>query len=76
MQAVINVLNGIGDGLRSALDFLIGIVNDLVAVAVRLGELLVAIPQWLSMFFPAELVVSFAAVLAIAVIYKIIGREG
>lgn len=76
MQAVINAINGIADGVRSALDFLGGMIADIVAMAEMLAEGLVALPTWFGYFFPAEVVVALVAVFAIVVIYKILGREG
>lgn len=76
MQAVINAINGIADGIRSALDFLGGLVADIVSMAEMLADGLLALPAWFGMFFPAEIVVALLAVFAIVVIYKILGREG
>lgn len=76
MQAIINAINGIAEGIRSALDFLGGLIADLVAMAEMLAEGLAALPTWFGLFFPPEMVVALLAVFAIVVIYKILGREG
>lgn len=76
MEAVINAINGIANGIRSALDFLAGLVADIVSMAEMLAEGLLALPTWFGYFFPMEMVVALLAVFAIVVIYKILGREG
>lgn len=76
MQPIIDLLASIGEGITTALDFLGGLIEDLVTMAKLLADGMLAVPQWLGMFFPAELVIPIVGVLAIVVIYKIIGREG
>lgn len=76
MQAVINAINGIADGIRAALDFLGGLVADIVSMAEMLADGFLALPTWFGYFFPPEVVVALLAVFAVVVIYKIIGREG
>lgn len=76
MDAIINAINGIADGVRSALAFLGDMIADIVAMAEMLAEGLLALPTWLGYFFPTEVVVAMVAVFAIVVIYKILGREG
>ena len=76
MQAVINAINGIADGIRAGLDFLADMVADIVAMAEMLADGLVALPAWFGYFFPPGLVAGLLAVFAVVVIYKILGREG
>lgn len=76
MDAIINAINGIADGIRSILTFLGDIISDMVEMAKLLADGLVALPTWFGYFFPAEMVVALMAVFAIVVIYKILGREG
>lgn len=76
MEAIIDAINGIAEGIKAALDFLGGLIADIVSMTKMLAEGLVALPTWLGYFFPAEVVLALVAVFAIVVIYKILGREG
>lgn len=76
MSAITDFLSGIGNAIATAMDFLGGIIADLVATAELLASGLAALPIWFGYFFPAEIVTPLLAIFAIVVIYKILGREG
>lgn len=75
MQAIINFFSGIVDAVSAALDFLIGIVKDLVYVIQLTGKFLLQLPSYFS-FLPSQLVSMVLLIFSIVVIYKILGREG
>lgn len=76
MQTLVDILNSIGEGLKTAIDFLGGFIEDLVKMAEMLAEGMATVPVWLGYFFPEELVFILVTVFAIVVIYKLLGREG
>lgn len=74
MTAIIDFLTGIADGVVAAIDFLQGLIEDLLYVAQTLAVVLVEMPTYLS-FLPSEILASILALLSIVVIYKILGRD-
>lgn len=76
MQAIIDFLSGIGEGIQTAIAYLGGLIGDLVEMATMLAEGVAALPSWFGMFFPEQIVVAIMGIFAVVVIYKIIGREG
>ena len=75
MSSVIEFLKGIGEAILAAFDFLISFFEDLVYVIKLLGKFILQIPNYFS-WLPAELLLILSSLIAIVVIYKIMGREG
>ena len=75
MKAVVETLKGIAEAITAAIDFLFGIIEDLVYMVKLLGQFILDIPNYLS-WLPPAITAIFLAIFSIVVIYKIIGREG
>lgn len=74
MTAVLDFLAGIGDGIKSAVEFLLSMIEDIAYMVQLLGEFVSKIPEYLS-FLPAPVLAIFVSMFSIVVIYKILGRE-
>lgn len=75
MKALVEFIKGIAEGVTAAIDFLFGIIEDLVYMVKLLGQFILDIPAYLS-WLPAGVVAIFITIFGIVVIYKVIGREG
>lgn len=75
MQPLLNWFASVSDIISTLIDYVVGFFNDLVNMVKMLGQAALVIPKLFSMI-PAPVVVALAAGLAIAVLYKILGREG
>lgn len=75
MDSVIEFFKGIGAAIVSVFDFLVSFFEDLVYVITLLGKFIAQIPSYFS-WLPTELIVILSSILAVVVIYKIMGREG
>lgn len=76
MQPLIDLFISIGDAIKAGLDFLGGIIEDLITTAEMLAQGISVLPEWLGYFFPADIVVPLIAIFVVVIIYKILGREG
>lgn len=74
MTAIIDFLGAIADGVVAAIEFLSGLIADLLYVAETLAAIVVEMPTYLS-FLPSEVLAAVMALIAIVVIYKILGRD-
>lgn len=75
MKALVEFIKGIAEGVSAAIDFLFGIIQDLVYMVQLLGQFILDIPAYLS-WLPSAVVAIFITIFSIVVIYKVIGREG
>ena len=75
MQVIIDFFKGFADVITSLVDFVIGMVEDIVYVITLLGEFVTQIPEYFS-WLPAEALVLVVAIFGLVVIYKVLGREG
>lgn len=75
MDAIIGFFRGIADVLVGAVDFLIGIIRDLVYLAQLTGRAVSAIPKFFT-WLPPSVVALLLTIFAVVVIYKLLGREG
>lgn len=75
LKDIFNVVKNIGNFFTSIVDFVIDFFSDLVYVIELLAETVVNIPQYLG-FFPSVIVSAVVSLVAIAVIFKVLGREG
>ena len=74
MKAIIEDLKGIAEAVTAAIDFLFGIIEDLVYMVRLLGQFILDIPNYLQ-WLPSVITNIFIAIFSIVVIYKILGRE-
>lgn len=75
MDAILEFFTGVADLLMGAIDFLVGVIGDIVYIAQLTAKAVTSIPnffQWL----PAPVVALVVTIFAVVVIYKILGREG
>ena len=75
MQALIDFFKGFAEIISSLVNFVIGIVQDLLYVISLLGSLIVKIPQMLG-WLPSACITLVVTMFAVVLIYKILGREG
>lgn len=75
MQAIIDFLAGIWNVVTSLIDFVIGIVEDLVYVIQLTGTFLLQIPVYFA-WLPSAYITLIVTIFGVVVIYKILGREG
>ena len=52
------------------------LIGDIANVAVNAGQAVVNVSTWLSSWLPPEALALFMSIIAIVVVYKILGREG
>lgn len=74
MQAIINFLSGIANGITNIFDIAIKFVSDLVSIVM----LLIKVPAYLADFMswiPEELLSFILLLISIAAVYKITGRS-
>lgn len=75
MDAILNFFKGIGDAIVSLFDMLIGFVADIVYLVKLTGSMLAKIPSFFS-WLPESMVALILVIIAVVVLYKILGREG
>lgn len=74
MGAITNFIQGIADGLLAIVDFVGGLIEDVLYIVQITAEFVAQIPDYLS-FLPPELIALITTIFAVVVIYKILGRE-
>lgn len=75
MGAIIDFFEGIAKAISTAIDFLVSTLRDLVYVIQLLGKFLLSIPSYLG-WLPTSIVSIIVLIFTIAVLYKILGRDG
>lgn len=75
MDAIIGFFSGIAGLISSAVEFLIGVLGDLVYLVKLTGKAVLAIPSYFS-WLPAPILALLTTIFAVVVLYKILGREG
>lgn len=75
MTSLIEFFKGFAEAIVVAFDFLISFFEDTVYVIKLLGKFILQIPSYFS-WLPAELLIILSSIIALVVIYKIMGREG
>lgn len=75
MGAIIDFLQGIAEGIKAGVEFLLSMIQDVAYVVELTAKFVVDIPTYLS-WLPPEIVVLVVSIFAVVVIYKILGREG
>ena len=75
MQAIIDFLKSFAEIVSSLVDFVFGIIQDLLYVIQLLGSLIVKIPQMIG-WLPSACISLVVTMFGVVLIYKILGREG
>ena len=75
MEAILDFLEGFVETVTSLVDFVIGFFDDIVYLIDVTGQVMTQIPSYF-LWLPSELVALFGVLLALIVLYKILGREG
>lgn len=75
LKNIYNAIKSLVNFFDSVIDFVIDFFQDLVYVIDLLAETVTSIPDYLG-FFPTILVTAIISLVSIAVIFKILGREG
>ena len=76
MADIFDLVQNLFDMLQTAWDFAVGIISDTVFVATTIPRLLVKIPSIIASFVPSEVLVVVGVFLSVALLYKVLGREG
>lgn len=63
------------DGFNAVIDFVIGLVEDLIYIIRLTGAFVAKLPDLFS-WLPVEALTLVLSIFAVVVIYKILGREG
>ena len=74
MTAVIETLGNIASAIGSVINFLIDMVLQIIDMVKMVGDAALTIPKLFGIF-PPVVTAALLAVLSIAIIYKILGRE-
>lgn len=75
MDSLINWFTEFTETLEFLVDYVIGFIEDLVSLVTMLGESVVEIPKVLN-FMPSSISAILVSFIAIAVLFKVLGREG
>ena len=75
MRAIIGFFSGLVDVLGGIVDFVIGLIGDLVYLAQITAKAVASIPSYFS-WVPPQVLALLLSIFAVVVLYKILGREG
>lgn len=75
MNAILDFFASLADIIGGAVDFLLGLIADLVYIAQITAKAVSSIPGYFA-FLPPEVIALLVTIFAIVVLYKIFGREG
>lgn len=75
METLINFFSGIGDSIVSAFEYIIDTVSGLAYCVRLLSYFAAKIPDYFG-WLPSEFVVIIGLVFSVAIVYKVLGREG
>lgn len=75
LETIKDFFLNMGNVIMSLVDFVIGIVEDLVYVVTLCTKFVLTIPRFFA-WLPSGVVALIVTIFAIVVIYKILGREG
>lgn len=75
MQALIDFFKSFAEIISALVNFVIGIIQDLLYVISLLGSLIVKIPDMIG-WLPSACITLTISIFGIVLIYKILGREG
>ena len=75
MEAILDVLEGIGRFISAVVDFVIDLVEGLLYAVELMGQFVAEIPNYFN-WLPESVVAILVTIFAVVVVYKMIGREG
>lgn len=75
LETIKDFFLSVADVITSLVDFVVGMITDLVYVVKLCGSFVLKIPTLFS-WLPAPAVAIIVSIFAVVVIYKILGREG
>lgn len=75
LKELIDIVKSFFTTIGKLIDFIFGMIEDLIYVIKLLGEVTVELPNFFS-WLPPEILAIILSIVAIIVIYKVIGREG
>lgn len=75
LETIKDFFLSLGNVITSLVDFVVGLIEDLIYVVILCGSFVLKIPSLFS-WLPSEAVALIVTIFAIVVIYKILGREG
>ena len=75
LGAIKDLLFGAVNVITSLIDFVVGMVEDLVYMVKMLTTFIVKLPQMFS-WLPSSVVAIIVTIFGVVVVYKIMGREG
>lgn len=75
LQSIADFFTGMIEIIKSLIDFVVGIVEDLVYVVTLCGTFIIQLPDYLT-WLPSAVVTLIITTFGIVVIYKVLGREG
>lgn len=75
MEAIVGFLSSIGNVIVTAFEFLVDTINGIVYIVKILGYFVANIPNYFD-WLPGEFVTIVVMIFSVAVVYKILGREG
>lgn len=75
MRAIIGFLEGLVDIVGSLVDFVIGLISDLVYLVQITAKAVASIPSYFS-WVPPQALALLLSIFAVVVLYKLLGREG
>lgn len=75
MKALIDTLTGIGKAIMSAINFVVSTIQDLVYIVKMLTGVISDMPAYFG-WLPSAIVTLLLSIISIAIIYKVIGRDG
>lgn len=75
LQSIFNVIKSIGDFFVTMFSWVSSGVKQLVGLVLLLGKAVLAIPSYIS-WIPFSVVAVITVMITVAVLYKVLGREG
>lgn len=72
---MISAIKEVYNIIKTLFDFIIGFVQDLIELVKMVGEAVVKLPELLG-FLPSALLTLLLLLVGVAVMYKVLGREG
>lgn len=75
MDAIIGFFTGIADLLGGVIDFLLGLIRDIVYIATLILKAVAGIPSFFA-WLPSPVLALLVTIFGVVAIYKILGREG
>ena len=75
MKGILDFFESIKDGIVTAYQFLVGLIEDIAYMVEMVGKFVAKIPSYFE-WLPKEILAIVLVGFAIVVVYKILGREG